>query len=172
MAKKKRSRKAYVYINGERIELVSLTKSEKRHLEKAKREWNKAKREAKRAGRKEDIGSLSVKKYRINKTLYGGKEARRLLEQNVRYSQGLAYSKNIQMVYSRLEHFEKAFGYDLSNLKWQLKHYQKYILEDEMKSILQVIYKLDTEGLSEEEIEEIKNELKIVINRSKTKLNQ
>lgn len=168
----KKLRKSYVYINGERIELVSLTKSEKRKIERAKREWNKAKREAKKIGKTENIGTLSTRKYRINKTLYGGKEARRLLEQNVRYSQGLAYSKNIQMIYSRLEHFEKAFGYDLSKLKWQLKHYQKYILEDEMKSILQVIYKLDTEGLNEEEIEEIKNELKIVINRSKSKLNQ
>lgn len=171
MAKKKRNRKSYVYINGERLVLAQLTKSEKKHLEKAKREWNKAKREAKRIGKTEDIGIISTRKYRINKTLYGRKEARRLLEQNVRYSQGLAYSKNIQLLISRLEYIEEQTSNDVSKIIWLIKHNQKYILEDEMKSILQIIYKLDEE-LDEEAIDFFNKELKIVINRSKAKLNQ
>lgn len=76
--------------------LEPLSKADLSMIRKAQREWKK--------GNVKGSGLPGRRGFRYVMQKYGAKEARRLLGESIRYSQGLAYTANVEALILRIEH--------------------------------------------------------------------
>ena len=154
-------------------QLASATKKRQSFAEEfGKAAFNKYKKVAskwRRANLPSSAGKISMKKFREIAREKGTAEALRILSEKEKYASGIAYSANIDILLQKLDSLITSLGEEadtsaLEDLYNLIDENRDSIREDAINPVYQELYRLNTEMLTEELIQEVANNVKRILN--------